>query len=619
MWNEKTFGKFVYLSDVQVSSDGLIAYVLTKVNFNENKYENTIVLERNKERKYVSNALMPRFSPCGKKLTYIRKDDEGKKVELYLLDINSLSSRKLAEMKNINWVQWNNDCRRLLISSIKRRDDQDLWFEDEIPIWFDNKGFLDGEEVLLQVFDTEAGEVLDTYTLPRFSNGIWFGDHILCNVPKRDNPYKKFDIILLDGNGKREYLFKNVSFKAVDTEENVILLLGKPKKKSIMEHDYVYIYKNGEAVPLTEQYGYENSDPKIDNGIVFFKTYKEGKIVLELYSESGKKTIVDKNGGVTYYDIKNGLIAYILMTDTNPSELYIVKEGKTMATSYNKKVIDMLEIHPHKHFRYNSFDGRIIDGWYIEPERKGKAKYPLIVFVHGGPKGMYGYRFNILMHLLAKKGFYIMFVNPRGSSGYSEEFALKVVKRTGLEDFKDIMSGIECFTQHIEDVDNTRIGITGISYGGFMTNWAIANSDIFSAAVSENGISYWFTSFAFSDIGLWFDREIIGNNPFRNRNFRKLSPIFYADRVKTPVLFIHSLEDYRCPLDQSVMFYHVLKDLGKEAYIAIFKKGSHGHSTRGKPIHRVKRYKIITEFFIAKLQRKSKKFDIEKILKDMKT
>ncbi|HIP89437.1 MAG TPA: S9 family peptidase, partial [Thermococcus paralvinellae] len=96
---------------------------------------------------------------------------------------------------------------------------------------------------------------------------------------------------------------------------------------------------------------------------------------------------------------------------------------------------------------------------------------------------------------------------------------------------------------------------------------------------------------------------------------KKLSPLFYVGNVKAPILLIHSLEDYRCPLDQSVMFYHTLKDLGKEAYIAIFKRGAHGHSIRGSPRHRAKRYKLFMEFFERKLKRYEEGFDVEKILK----
>ncbi|NPA47117.1 MAG: S9 family peptidase, partial [Thermococci archaeon] len=155
-----------------------------------------------------------------------------------------------------------------------------------------------------------------------------------------------------------------------------------------------------------------------------------------------------------------------------------------------------------------------------------------------------------------------------------------------------------------------------ISYGGFMTNWAVTQSDLFKAGVSENGISYWLTSYAFSDIGLWFDVEVVGPNPLENENYRKLSPLFYAKNVKAPVLFIHSLEDYRCPLDQSLMFYNVLKDLGKEAYIAVFRRGPHGHSLTGSPRHRAKRYRLFVEFFERKLK-KGEEFNVDEVMKGL--
>ncbi len=230
---------------------------------------------------------------------------------------------------------------------------------------------------------------------------------------------------------------------------------------------------------------------------------------------------------------------------------------------------------------------------------------------------MYGHYFKYEMQLMASKGYYIVFVNPRGSNGYDEDFALRVLERTGLEDFEDIMNGIEEFLKlEPPQADRERVGITGISYGGYMTNWAVTQSDLFKAGISENGISYWLTSYAFSDIGLWYDVEVIGPNPLENENYRKLSPLFYADRVKAPLLLIHSLEDYRCPLDQSLMFYNVLKDLGKEAYIAIFRRGgAHGHSIRGSPKHRAKRYKLFIEFFERKLKKYEEGFEVEKILK----
>ena len=589
---------------------------MTKANLEKDRYENTVVIEGSDgSRKFIEDATMPRFSPSGEKLTFARLDEQQKKTTLFLLDLRSMSFKKIGEFKYIREVSWGNDDRSLLILSFKRRDDEDLIFEEDIPIWFDNMGFLDGEKTLIQVYDTEGEEVLEELETGRLSKAIWHGDKIVYSVPRRENLLMLYDIYIYDG-GSSEKILEKVGLSAVDSNGKEILLEGRPNRKYLTEHDYLYLYKDGEMEPLTEHLGYETVNGKLDGDRAYFRMFYEGKVMLGTVKSGEHEMLVNQKAWITSYDVKNGRVAFIMASDTSPGEAYLLEEGKLkQLTDYNAKILKRLKVRPHIHFRYKSFDGTEMDGWYIKPDVKEGKKAPVIVFVHGGPKGMYGYYFNYMMQLLADKGFYIVLTNPRGSGGYSEDFALQVIGRTGLEDFQDILHGLRWVLENEPQADGERVGITGISYGGFMTNWAVTHSDIFKAAVSENGISYWLTSYAFSDIGLWFDKELIGENPLVNENYKKLSPIFYAENVKAPILIIHSLEDYRCPLDQSTMFYHVLKDLGKEAYIAIFKRGAHGHSIRGKPRHRMKRHKLIMEFFVRKLMKGEKEFKIEEILK----
>ncbi|NJE08306.1 S9 family peptidase [Thermococcus sp. M39] len=624
-WNENTFAKFSYLSDVRISKDGKqIAYVLTKANLKDNKYDNTIVIEdlESGVRKFVENASMPRFSPSGTKMSFVRPNEEKKTSELWLVDLRSMSAKKLMEVKNILNVSWSDDDRRLLITGFKRREDEDFIFEDDVPVWFDSKGFFDGEKTTFWIYDTEGEEILDEFTTDKFSSGIWHGKEIIYNVPHREDnkpQFFKFYDIYRYKDGEREKIFEKVSFAAIDSNGKGVLLIGKPKKEKISEHDYLYLWNGKEVKPLTERFIYNNWGGKLDaKGNVYFLSPKEGRV--SLYKLSGDELIpiVDENAWVMGFDVSDdGKVVLLKQTDTKLSEVFLWDGKLKQITDYNGPILAKLKTRPIKHFRFKSLDLEL-DGWYIKPDIKEGEKAPVIVFVHGGPKGMYGYYFKYEMQLMADKGYYIVFVNPRGSNGYDEDFALRVLERTGLEDFQDIMNGIEEFFKLEPQADKERVGITGISYGGFMTNWALTQSDLFKAGISENGISYWLTSYAFSDIGLWFDKEVIGDNPLENENYKKLSPLFYAENVKAPILIIHSLEDYRCPLDQSVMFYHVLKDLGKEAYIAIFKRGAHGHSIRGSPRHRAKRYKLFMEFFERKLKKYEEGFDIEKILKEEK-
>ncbi len=612
VWSEDTFVKLAYLQDVNQSSDGgRVAYVLRKANLEENRYENTVVIEdlHSKSRRYVEDATMPRFSPDGKKMLYLRVDEDKKKSDLYLLDVESMSAKRLVEAKRIVSVDWHSDSRRVLILISKKLDDEDLWYDNTVPVWFNGKGFRDNERFIFQIYDVEGETVVDEFEDYNVENAMWHGDAVIYTTYLEEHLFMYYTIKIYDG--KKRILLEKVPYIVADTDGQRILLHGRKDRRKISQHWYLYIYDGERIVDVNEKFGLNTEMGKIsEDGSIYGLVARRGSLILEKYS-SGEKTEIAGEGGYVYsFDVSRGKVAFLMMRDTEPGELYIY-DGKTRKiTSYNSEILRKLKPLKHNHFKFKSFDGKEIDAWYIRP--RGRKKAPLILFVHGGPKGMYGYYFHYNAQLMASRGYYVLMVNPRGSNGYSEEFALDVLERTGLEDFRDIMEALDNLLLREKRIDSGRMGITGISYGGFMTNWAITQTDRFKAAISEQGISYWLTSYAFSDIGLWFDREVIGDNPLNNENYRKLSPLFYADRVSTPVLFIHSMEDYRCPLDQSLMFHNILISLGKESHIVVFKNGDHGHSVRGKPRQRLKRYRIFVDFFEKKLN--DEEFRIEKVL-----
>jgi len=632
-WNPEVFSKFVYPVEIKISPIGnWISYTLRRVNIKENRDVNTVVLQniKNGERRYLEEeSTSPLFSPDGAKLIYLKEDKETKTTEICLLEISSMSLRRIGKTNKILKIDWNQDSRRILLLTTRSREDEDLYFEEEAPIWFDGQGFRDSPTDLIQILDVESQTILEKTEDKRIAVAIWRKDEVVYGKMRDIVQPKYYDIVAWNGEGTR-LLFQDVSLIPTYSNGEKLLLTGRPRKETHFEHDYHYLWDGENLDALTEEYGYNNASgintdiwrspnllptPKIDKkGRIYFTTNKEGRTLLERLQNGGKEKLIDRDCVITAYDVsEEGDVVYISVSDRELPEVSLLKEGENeKLTFYNEAVSNRLNIRPMNHIRYKSFDDQEIDGWYLKPDGKGKA--PLVVFVHGGPKGAYGYVPYYLSQILAEEGFYVLHTNPRGSNTYSEDFALQVEKDPGGGDFKDILSGIEVLISK-ENVDSKRIGITGISYGGFMTNWAITHSQLFKAAVSENGISNWFTSYAFSDIGFWFDKDLIGENPLMDESYKKRSPIFSAEKVETPVLIIHSLEDYRCPLDQSVMFYHVLKDLGKEAYIAIFKKGPHGHSRLGSPQHRLKRYRLIMEFFTQKLIRKKEGFPVNEFLK----
>jgi acylaminoacyl-peptidase len=320
--------------------------------------------------------------------------------------------------------------------------------------------------------------------------------------------------------------------------------------------------------------------------------------VLAVAREKYIEDLVRRDGVIYTADSIGERVAYIFATPTQPTEIYLYENGsERRVTRVNDWLVREVKLYIPI-YEPVEIGGEKIDGWVIVPE--GEGRKPLILYVHGGPKGMYGYHFNPEMQLMASEGFIVAFCNPRGSDGYTEEFA-DIRGGYGEKDYEEIMGFLDRVIKKYP-VDEGRMAVTGISYGGYMTNVIITKSDRFAAAVSENGIADWIADYWASDIGFWFDLDQIGGTPIDNlEEYIRKSPVYSVQKVKTPLLLIHSMEDYRCFIDQSLAMHVAMLTAGKESKIIVFTKGSHGHSMLAEPRHRKKRLSLKISWLREKL------------------
>ncbi|MCL2548871.1 MAG: S9 family peptidase [Symbiobacteriaceae bacterium] len=237
--------------------------------------------------------------------------------------------------------------------------------------------------------------------------------------------------------------------------------------------------------------------------------------------------------------------------------------------------------------------------WLMKPVdwEEGK-KYPLLHIIHGGPANMYGFTFNHTFQVMASAGFYVFFLNPRGGLGYGQEFQSGVNRHYGEGDYRDLMLALDYAIEQHPQIDSSRLGVTGISYGGFMTNWIVGHTDRYQAAITEASISNWVSFFGTSDIGFSFCEGQHGADPLSDlEEMIRRSPLTYVQNVVTPLLISHNETDYRCPIEQGEQLFVALKKLGREVRMIRFPSSNHGLPGSGHPALRLDRLRHFMKWF----------------------
>src|SRR5450755_279895 len=301
-------------------------------------------------------------------------------------------------------------------------------------------------------------------------------------------------------------------------------------------------------------------------------------------------------------DAAKGRLALLIGNPTRSQEIYVRSAASSdevrRVTSFNDALFNELELASPEYMAYKGADGWEMDGWILKPaDFDPTKKYPLIIEIHGGPQTQYGYGFFHEMQMLVAQGYVVLYTNPRGSCGYGYEFALAVRGAWGEKDSIDIMNGLDALLSR-GYIDEQRIGVTGGSYGGFMTNWLIGHYDRFKAAVTDRCVSNMATMFGTSDIGWDLADDNLDTTPWEDlEKYMHMSPLNYVKDMHTPLLIIHSEQDLRCNIEQAEQLFAALKYMGRETLFVRFEGQSHGLSRGGHPKLRLERLRHIQNWF----------------------
>jgi dipeptidyl aminopeptidase/acylaminoacyl peptidase len=336
-----------------------------------------------------------------------------------------------------------------------------------------------------------------------------------------------------------------------------------------------------------------------DAGVMQFTTNVGGQSHRFRIDPSGAvEQITTGRRWLTGFDADAGSerVAYLSTTSTRPVELFaatIDGTNEVQLTRHNEVLRSQVILSAARPISFASTDGQEIEGWIILPPgilADGPA-VPLILSAHGGPHGAYGERFTLQFQLWATAGYAVLFTNPRGSTGYGEDFLWATWGGGwGGLDYEDVMSGVG-FAIETYNIDTSRLGVTGYSYGGFLTNWLITQTDRFAAAISGAGISNWISDYGTADVPQTKESEFYGP-PWKPASAELLwerSPVKHADGVSTPTLFLHGENDFRVPIEQAEQMYTALRKQNVPARFVRYPDTSHGRGS-WRPWDMVHRY-----------------------------
>jgi dipeptidyl aminopeptidase/acylaminoacyl peptidase len=347
----------------------------------------------------------------------------------------------------------------------------------------------------------------------------------------------------------------------------------------------------------------ELREPIWDGDSIVFALEDGGNVHLYRVSTDGGEPELVHGGEIvlTGFDARDGQIVRTGTTAPNLSELYC---GEKQLTLVGSAFAEGRELVAPERFTAVSEDGSEVDAWIARPAgfEEGK-RYPVLLNIHGGPFTQYGNGFFDETQVYAGGGYAVVYANPRGSSGYSEEWGRAIMgpgelgPGWGSVDYQDLMAVADEAVKRFDFCDPDRMGVLGGSYGGFMTSWIVGHTNLFKAACSERAVNNLVSMYGSSDIG-WVFKGYHGEFVHDAVDlYLQISPWTYAKEIETPLLILHSEQDLRCNIEQAEQLFTTLRLLKKDVELVRFPAESHELTRSGNPAHRVQRFELLLEWF----------------------
>jgi len=645
----KDLYKLKSVTNPHISPNGKEAvFVRTHIEEEDNKYvanlyhidlETSEITQWTQGKDRVSS---PTWSADGMQLAFLSNREE--KNQVYILSAKGGEARRLTSFENgVSCFLWSPCGQKVWVNGVVKEgktftdiEEKDEQKKPEVYRVTTMKYQMDGIGLLSQdsyqqigVVEIETGEVTQftegnhQYALHAISHD---GEKLVMGVNRKENQDHEFNqpLYIVDVKTKEEtVLVDEDGFYGGATfshDNRYIAYVGAPPTYQNTTQPELYIYdtEDGSRMCLTEGVDAPVGDHVVadhqqgddapavvwtkDNHL-YFQLSTMGDVRLYFASlDGGVYPASQENEHIYGYDVSmDGEFAVVAVSNAvSPGELFkqtIATGQREPLTSFNDKYLEEVALIEPKAIVYKGAKNWDVHGWLMKPAGyEAGEKYPLVINIHGGPFAMYANTFTHEMQLLAAQGYGVLYLNPRGSHGYSQEFVNAVRGDYGGADYGDIMAGLDYAIAENDWIDADRLGVIGGSYGGFMTNWIVGHTNRFKAAVTQRSISNWISFFGVSDVGYYFNDWQHGADMNDVDKLWAISPLKYAKDIATPLLIIHSEDDYRCPIEQAEQLYITLKSMNKETEFVRIPDSDHNLTRSGLPNLRIASLNEITNW-----------------------
>ncbi len=606
---------FKSVADPQVSPDGLwVAYRVQSMDLKKDKSDADLWMS---ERKPGGEAIRlttskksegdPRWSPDGKYLAFL-SDRDGDETQVYLIDRRGGEAWQLTEYKaSVSELAWSPDGKKLalIVADVDPDAPKDGEKDDdktEKPIVIDRRQFKrDGEGYLreirnhLYLFDLASKKSVQLTSgkyddsEPEFSPD---GTRIAFTSNRTADPdsNQNSDVFVIEAK-------EGAAPRAVTTSpgtdaspswspdgKEIVYVAGGPVS------DMWYGIASAAIVPaaggaprdLTRSIDRNVSSPHFspDGTQVYFLLEDGGNQHLARVPSAGGavERVVTGEREVQDYDLgPKGEVVVLEAQWDHPGEVSMLDAAGTLVrlSHANDELLKGLKLSKLERYQATSADGTKVDAFLTRPpENPAGKKLPTVLRIHGGPTAQYTTGWNLEWQMLAAGGFAVVSANPRGSTGYGRDFCYALWADWGNKDFEDVMSAVDgAIAMGVADPD--RLGVGGWSYGGILTDYVITKTTRFKAAISGASEANYFANYGTDHYQYEWETEL--GLPWRNVDlWKKLSPWFQVDKVKTPTLVLCGQADFNVPLLNSEQLYQALKRLGVETELIIYPGQNHG-------------------------------------------